>query len=111
MTTMATMAASLCDALFERVGKNGGDVEPALLRNFHKAGRARYVDLGEAIADDVQADQQQAPLVEQRAQRLGNLPIPVRQRLRAARTPRRQVAARLPGLGDTRQRVGNGLTG
>src|SRR5436190_12736888 len=40
------------DRALERVDEHGGDVEARLLRDLLEAGRARHVDLSEAVADD-----------------------------------------------------------
>ena len=46
----------------QRVDEHRRDVEAGLLRDLLEAGRAGHVDLGHAVADDVQAHQQ--PLVK-----------------------------------------------
>src|SRR4051812_42563464 len=48
------------DAGFQRVDEHLGDVEAGLVGDLLEAGRAGDVDLGERVADDVQAHQQQA---------------------------------------------------
>src|SRR5436189_3893795 len=44
------------DRALERVDEHRGDVEAGLLGDLLEAGRAGHVDLGEAVADDVEAD-------------------------------------------------------
>ena len=70
-----------------------------------KAGRARDVDLGEAVADDVEADQQQAARRQRRPDRFGDLAVARRQRLRDALAADGEVAADLAALRDARQRM------
>src|SRR6186997_1935043 len=55
---------------FERVDEHRGDVEAGLLGDLLKARRARHVDLGEAVADDVEADEQQPACRKGRTDRL-----------------------------------------
>ena len=79
------------------------NVETGLLHDFLKAGRARDVDLGEAVADHVQADQQQPARRELRADRLGDLAVARRERLRDAIAAGRKVAANLAALRNARE--------
>src|SRR6478736_602953 len=89
----------------ERFDEHRGDVEPALLRDLLEAGRARHVDLGEAVADDVEADEQQSALGELRPDRFGDLAVARRQRLGDALAADGEVAADLAALRDARQRM------
>src|SRR5678815_6130944 len=89
----------------ERVDEHRGDVEAALLRDLLETGRTRYVDLGEAVADDVEADEQQSALGQSRPDRFGDLAVALRQRLGDALAADGEVAADLAALRDARQRV------
>ena len=88
----------------ERVDERRGDVEAGLLGDLLEAGRARHVDLGEAVADHVEADEQQAARRQRRPDRLGDLAVARRQRLRDALAADGEVAADLAALRDARQR-------
>ena len=79
--------------------------KPRLLGDLLEAGRARDVDLGEAVADDVEADQQQAARRQRRPDRLGDLAVARRERLGDALAADGEVAADLAALRDARQRV------
>ena len=79
--------------------------KPGLLRDLDEAGRARHVDFGEAVADDVEADDQQALGPEPRPQRGRDLAVARGERPRDAAAAGREVAARLARLRDARQRV------
>ena len=78
---------------------------------FLKAGRAGDVDLGQAVADDVEADQQQAARRQQRADALGDLAVARRDRLRHALAAGGEVAADLVALRNARQHEGRRLAG
>ena len=88
-----------------------GDVEAGLLGDLDEAGRARHVDLGQVVADDVEADDQQALGPQRRPERRGDLAVARRQRPRHAAAAGGEVAARLAGLRDARQREGHRLAG
>ena len=77
----------------ERVEEHRGDVEAGLLGDLLEAGRAGDVDLGQAVADHVQADQQQAARRQHRAERLGDLAV-ARARAAAPRPCRRPPGCR-----------------
>src|SRR5580765_897200 len=66
----------------QRIDEHLRHVEPALLRDFLEPGRAGHIDLGQAVADHIQADEQQAALREHRADGLGDLAVARRERLR-----------------------------
>ena len=92
-------------AALERVDEGRGDVEAGLLGDLLEAGRAGDVDLGEAVADDVEADQQQAARRQRRPDRLGDLAVARRERLGHALAADGEVAADLAALRDARQRM------
>ena len=71
--------------------------------DFAHAGRAGNVNLGQAIADDVQADEDKAFGFQRGADAAGDFPVAFGQRTRFATTTGSQVAARFTALRDTRQ--------
>src|SRR6266581_2020784 len=75
---------------FERVHEHARHVEPGLVLDLAKAGRAGDVDLGERLADDVEPDQEQSPRRELRSERLGDLALGVDERLDTAGLARHQ---------------------
>src|SRR3981189_1254192 len=88
---------------FHGVEKHPGDVEAGLLSDLLKASRAGDVDLGEPVADHVQAHEEQARSRELRPERGRDFLAAPRQRLRAPGPAGAEVAARLPRLGDARK--------
>src|SRR5438874_1323202 len=87
----------------QRIDEPLRDIETALLRYFLEAGRTRHVDLGQAIADHVEADQQEASCREHRPDALGDLAIARAERLRDTLAADREVAADLAALRDARE--------
>ncbi len=84
-------------------------IAAGLIADFLKARGAGDVDLGERVADDVQAHQQQAARGQHRAQGLGDLAVARRDGLRHALAPSRQIAAHLAALWDACQAIGHHL--
>src|SRR5215831_17278140 len=95
----------------ERLEERRGDVEAALLGDLLEAGRARDVDLGQPVADDVEPDEQQPATRERGSDGRCDLAVARRKRSGDAGAARGQVAARLAGLRNPRERVGHGLAG
>src|SRR5450631_1893874 len=56
----------------QRIDEPAGDVESRLLADFDEAGRTGHIDLGQKVADHVEADHQQALGPELGTQRLGD---------------------------------------
>src|SRR3982750_4734532 len=102
-------ARASAQSRLERVEEHRRDVETALLRDLLKAGRAGHVDLGQAVADHVEADQQQAARNKDRAQVLGDLAVAGTGRLGHALAADREVAADLAALRNARKRMRHGL--
>src|SRR5690349_11097256 len=67
--------ASPAPARFNRVPDEGGDVRPAEPLDLADAGRRRHVDLGEVVADDVDADEDEAARFQRRPDALADLAI------------------------------------
>src|SRR6185295_8596027 len=102
---LASRVSTRADALFQRLRKGAGHVESGLLADLNKPGRTGHVDLGQVVADHVQPDDEQTLGRERTPYRLGDLAIARRKRTRYAAATSREVAARLPGLGNACQRV------
>src|SRR5665647_3889980 len=66
---------SALERLLECLHKHRGHVKPGLIKNLLKAGWAGHIDLGQAVANHVQANEQQAARRQQRANRLGDLQV------------------------------------
>src|SRR5512143_2888246 len=80
------------------------DVVPGLRGDFLEAGRTGDVDFGEAVADHVEPGEENAVFPGPRGDGLGDLAVARTQGLRARGAAGREVAARLAGQGDARQR-------
>ena len=73
---LAIRGASLClNALLQCLHKHPRHINPRLLHDLAEAGRAGDADLGQPIADDIEADQQQAGGLEFRVEGLRDLPV------------------------------------
>src|SRR5688572_23322881 len=98
-------AAASAQRGLERVEEPRGDVEAALRGDLLKAGRAGDVDLGQGVADHVEADQQQAARREDRPDVLRDLAVARGERLGDALAADREVAADLAALRNARERM------
>ena len=107
----AARGATQARGSFERVDEHRRDVEARLIADFLKAGRTGDVDLGQAVADDVEPDQQQATGSERRADALGDLAVARRDRLRHTLAAGGEVATDLAPLRNARRHEGRGLAG
>ena len=92
-------------ARFDRVEQQAGDVEAVLRIEFADAGRAGDVDLGQVVADHVQADEQHAAPLHLRADLGGDPAVALAQRAAFAAAAGGEVAAELVALRDARQAV------
>src|SRR5262252_2486368 len=72
----------------QSVGEAARDVESGLLGDLDESRRTGDIDLGEIVADDVEADHQHAFRPEPRSDRLRDLAIARRDRARYASTAR-----------------------
>src|SRR5690606_10428707 len=82
-------------------------VEARLFGNLDETGRACNVDFGEIVANDVEADHQQAPAGETFSHAPGDLAIALGERLGNSTTARGQIAARFTGERDSGERKWN----
>ena len=83
----------------------GGDVQSELPIEFTNAGRARYVDLREIVANDVQS-RKDNPFSTQHGPNLGTKPtIALGEFASLCSCPHGQVAATLARRGDSSQRI------
>src|SRR5690606_24378110 len=90
-------------------GEHAGDIEARLLGDLDETGGAGHIHLGDVIADDIQAHHQQPAFGQARRHDGGDLAVALGQRLRHAPAAGGQVAARLAGQRDARQRIRHGF--
>ena len=88
----------------ELVGERSGNVEAALRGDFDESCRTGDVDLGQEVADDVQADHEQPVGCEARSDALRDFPVAFRQRSHHAASTRRKITPRFTLLGDACKR-------
>src|SRR4029079_7492038 len=72
---VVSVADTSSPARFDRVPDEGGDIGPAAALDLADAGRRRDVDLGEIVADDVDADKDEAARLQRRPDALADLAI------------------------------------
>src|SRR5215468_5023732 len=101
----------LLHCAFQRFGEACGNVEAGLLGDLDESCRTGDIDLGQIIADDVEADDEQPLGRKLRSDALRDLAIAPRQRTGDALAARGEVAARLARLRNARQRVRHRLAG
>src|SRR3954464_4627641 len=104
-------SSSACKLRLEGVDHVARRVAPGLLGDLDDAGGTRDVDLGEVVADHVEAREDDARLDELDPHRGGDLAVPGRERLRHATPPGREVAAGLPRLRNAREAMVERLAG
>ena len=95
--------------MLHRIHKQRRHIAAHLVGDFLKAGGAGHVDLGQALANDVQAHQHQAACEEDWAQGFGDFAVTCRDGLRHALATSGQVAAHFAALRDAGQAKGHGL--
>src|SRR5438477_10550 len=91
--------------LFESVRKAIRDVEPGLLRDLNETGRTGDIDLGQEVADDIEADHEQSFGRQLGTDALGDLAITRGKRARDAKPADREIAPGLAGLRDPCQNM------
>src|ERR1700674_5386279 len=99
-TRRSASAGPRSNERFESVGKAIRDVEPGLLRDFDETGRAGDIDLGQEVADDIEADHEQSFGRQPGTDALGDLAITRGERSRDAKAADREIAPGLAGLRD-----------
>src|SRR5688572_8236010 len=85
--------------------EHAGDVEAGLVLDFAEAGGAGDVHLGQPVADDIEAHDQETPCGQPGADFLCNFPLPRAERLRDATRAGGEIAARVAALGDAGEAV------
>ena len=93
------------NALLDDVEQLAGNIKPELRIQFAHAGRRCDVDLGQVIADDIQANEQQAAPTQLGSHLIDDPPVSIGQRQAFATTTRSKIAAKLVALRNARQRI------
>src|SRR5690606_5056370 len=109
--TSAIRAMSGAYRLLERRRKMGSHVETRLFGDLDETRWAGDVDLGDIIANDVQADQQQSALDQLRTDGLCDFAVARRELAGDAPATRRQIASGFAGQGNAGQHIRHRLPG